>query len=204
MNGVVAFNVLTNDSLTTLILSYQYGVTHDLSRVCRRQRRSLKLSPFAQQKALILSQPDIFRCYMLLKLIEKNDLHHAKELLRQRPNGYLAPPVEASYIYGINNAAHLRDIEIIKFLHENQLAKATKDAMDIAASNGDIEIVQYLHANRKEGCSLIGFILAERYNYTAVIEYLNEHCSRDRNASPSVDPKLLAMNAVAKNMCHIQ
>ncbi|KDO33097.1 hypothetical protein SPRG_01909 [Saprolegnia parasitica CBS 223.65] len=199
-----SFSVLTNGPLSAMILSYQYGVTKEMSTVCLTARRKLKRRPLASQKHLILSQSDMFRGYLLLKLLEKDDLATAKELLRQRPTGYIAPPVESSYIYGLNNATRLRDLDLVKFLHENELSKATKDAMDTAAEFGDLEIVRYLHENRKEGCSLVAFVLAERHDHNDVLEFLTEHRPRDRNACPSADPKLLMIPAMLSNTCSIQ
>ncbi|OQS05335.1 hypothetical protein THRCLA_20651 [Thraustotheca clavata] len=200
----VAMSVLTNHSLCELVLSYQYGVTKELSAVSLSYRRKLRRTPLAAQKHLILTQTDMFRGYLLLKLLEKGDLAHAKDLIAQRPTGYIPPPVESSYIYGINNAVILRSLEMVKFLHENELAKATKDAMDTAAELGDFEIVKYLDQNRKEGCSLVGFVLSERHGHNDVVEYLEEHRPRDRNACPSADPKLLMIPAIVKNTCNIQ
>ncbi|OQR90057.1 hypothetical protein ACHHYP_05853 [Achlya hypogyna] len=199
----VAFTVLTNGPLTSMILSYQYGVTKELSVLCLAHRRKLKRRPLASQKQLILSQSDMFRGYLLLKLLEKDDLANAKELLRQRPTGYIAPPVESSYIYGLNNATRLRDLDMVKFLHENELSKATKDAMDTAAELGDLETVKYLHENRKEGCSLVAFVLAERHGHNDVVEFLTANRPRDRNACPSADPKLLMIPAIISNTCNI-
>ncbi|KDO33093.1 hypothetical protein SPRG_01906 [Saprolegnia parasitica CBS 223.65] len=186
----VAFAVLTNGPLLDSILSYQHGLSQGVSKIVMGYRKKTKHALVCKkQKQALLASPDMFRAYVLLKLIEKKDVRGAKALMAERPTGYTCPTFEGGYLYGINTAAQLRDAALVTFLHKQNVGKCTKHALDTAASNGDFEIAEFLVMNRDEGCSLAGFMLAEKHGHTKVLEFLREHRPRDQNKCPPVDPK---------------
>ncbi|OQR99258.1 hypothetical protein ACHHYP_07139 [Achlya hypogyna] len=185
-----ALSVLTNGPLLDNILSYQYGLSQGVSATVMGFRKKTKHAIVCKKKKqALLASPDMFRAYVLLKLIEKKDIIAAKALMAERPTGYACPSFEGGYLYGLNTAAQLRDLELVTFLHKQNVGKCTKHALDTAASNGDFEIVDFLVQNRDEGCSLAGFMLAEKHGHTKVLEYLRDHRPRDQNKCPPVDPK---------------
>ncbi|OQS00531.1 hypothetical protein THRCLA_21680 [Thraustotheca clavata] len=188
---MMAMTVFTNVSLMELVLSYQDGVTPELYKVMAMYRKRMEWS-LVPQKHQILADLNMFRGHVLLKLVEKGDVAMFRELIRQRPSGYTRPPrMESSYIYGINTAAARGQIEIVRFLTENDLAKCSKKAMDDAASNGDLAMVEYLDKNRTEGCSLVGFILSEKHGQTEVHEYLLQNRPDDQTKCPESDPQFV-------------
>ncbi|OQS01374.1 hypothetical protein ACHHYP_01175 [Achlya hypogyna] len=186
-----AMAVLTNAPLMGLAMAYQDGVTPELAKVFAMYRRRMQLS-LVPQKKQILGDVAMMRGHVLLKLVEKGDVVMARELQRQRPAGYTRPPrTESSYIYGLNTAAARGQLDIVRFLHEHDLAKCSTKAMDDAAANGDLAMVQYLHEHRREGCSLAGFILAEKHGHREVLDYLIAHRPQDQNKCPPADPQFV-------------
>ncbi|KDO25812.1 hypothetical protein SPRG_08755 [Saprolegnia parasitica CBS 223.65] len=186
-----ALAVLTNTPLLQLVCAYQDGLTPELSSVFLMYRRRMQRS-LVPQKKQILAKKDMFRGHVALKLVEKGDVAMLYELERQIPTGYARPPRnESSYVYGINTAAARGQLDVVRFLHQHDLAKCSKKAMDDAASNGDLAMVTYLDKHRNEGCSLAGYILAEKHGHRDVVEYLLAHRPQDQNKCPPSDPQFV-------------
>lgn len=72
-------------------------------------------------------------------------------------------------------AAEYGQLEILKFLHENELGGCTTEAMDYAAAGGHVEIVKFLHENRQEGCTTEAMDGAAQYGFLDVIKFLHEN-----------------------------
>ncbi|OQS05332.1 hypothetical protein THRCLA_02522 [Thraustotheca clavata] len=196
-----ALSVLTNDALLDTILSYQYGLSEYVSKTIQGYRRKAKHAIVCKKKKqALLESTEMFRAYVLLKLIEKKDIRAVKALMTERPTGYICPTFEDGYLYGINNAVQLHDLELVTFLHKQNVGKCTKHALDTAASNGDYEIVEFLVDNRREGLSLAGFLLAEKHGHTKVLEYLREHRSQDQHKCPPVNPQFSLIPTWIRNL----
>ncbi len=189
----VVMTVLANMHLSSMILSYQAGLTKEMSTMFQQYRKRMKLSVYNYK--CTLSNPAMVRTHILFKLLHKGKLDVAKKLLRQCLGSFILPTSRpnASFMSAMDNAARFRDLEILKYLHENELGTCTKAAMDIAAANGDLDIVQYLDKNRSEGCSLAAFIAAKENGHTQVFNYLQTHRRTDRSCLPPADPKAVIL-----------
>lgn len=81
----------------------------------------------------------------------------------------------------IDFAAMNGRLDIIKYLHINNLSECTIGAMDFAAAYGHFEVVRWLHYNRTEGCSTTAMDIAAALGYLPIVEFLhnnrNEGCT---------------------------
>ena len=75
----------------------------------------------------------------------------------------------------IDFAAYNGNIEIIRFLYDNNLRFSTKKAMDSAAENGHIECLKYLHKNLDVGCTSNAIDLAAKNGHLNVIKWLHNN-----------------------------
>lgn len=65
-------------------------------------------------------------------------------------------------------------LELVRWLHENGKS-CTKDAMDLAAGNGHLHVVQWLHENRTEGCSEYAMEFAAHDGHLHILQWLHEN-----------------------------
>ncbi|EGG19975.1 hypothetical protein DFA_07088 [Cavenderia fasciculata] len=76
---------------------------------------------------------------------------------------------------GIDKAAGKGSIEIIKFLHDNQVGKSNqwKGAMSRAVMNGHLSMVEWLHHNRTETGTTNEMDYACRNGHISIVEWLH-------------------------------
>ncbi|KAK1944227.1 putative ankyrin repeat protein L59 [Phytophthora citrophthora] len=73
------------------------------------------------------------------------------------------------------NSTAARNLELLKYLHEEIKIGFTTGAMNLAAEKGKLDIVQFLHDNRKEGCTTRAMDGAARNGHFAVVKFLHEN-----------------------------
>src|SRR4029078_7852564 len=81
----------------------------------------------------------------VIQYLRKNNIKPPSEffICRYQPKGSV---MDLATYYG--------KIEIVKYIHENNLVKCTENAMDMAAENGHFEVIKYLHENKIGECPI--------------------------------------------------
>lgn len=64
-------------------------------------------------------------------------------------------------------------LEILIYLHENNIGICSKDAMDLASLNGHFDIVKWLYKNRNEGYSDVAIKWALQNHHVEIVEFYN-------------------------------
>jgi hypothetical protein len=78
-------------------------------------------------------------------------------------------------IHNWNKCSSVGDLEIIKWLHKNNIEGCSSVAMDIASDNGHLEVVKWLHFNRTEGCTRDAMDYASENGHLEVVKWLHEN-----------------------------
>ncbi|EQC34330.1 hypothetical protein SDRG_08103 [Saprolegnia diclina VS20] len=154
-----AYDVLTLPSLATIIFAYQgTGVSTSLALAFQKHKTVLRQ---------LFSRPtnvhvEIFRGYVLCKLIAAKEVQLALELLAAFPERDMLalPPTNKKYVYTIDNAVRLQSVPLLTKLLERDFGKSSKAAMDAAATDGNLVMVQLLHEYRDDGCTYNAHVLA--------------------------------------------
>ncbi|EFA81194.1 hypothetical protein PPL_06031 [Heterostelium album PN500] len=90
---------------------------------------------------------------------------------------YLLNHVNTDFSSDAMDYACSKHLDIVKWLHENQSARATTLAMDNAAMNGRFEIVKWLNENRSEGCTQKAMDQAAGGGFLEIVVWLHENRS---------------------------
>ncbi|KAG1704697.1 hypothetical protein DVH05_005626 [Phytophthora capsici] len=89
---------------------------------------------------------------------------------------FLHEEIKVGFTTGaMNIAAEKGKLDIVRFLHENRTEGCTTRAMDGAARNGHFAVVKFLHENRTEGCTTSAMDGAARNGHLEVLQFLHEH-----------------------------
>ncbi|KAK1931929.1 putative ankyrin repeat protein [Phytophthora citrophthora] len=64
------------------------------------------------------------------------------------------------------------NLKMLQWLHYEQNAEWSTEAMDSAAENGHLEVVKWLHENRDEGCTMKAMTCAARNGHLKVLRWL--------------------------------
>ncbi|EFA83476.1 hypothetical protein PPL_03624 [Heterostelium album PN500] len=78
----------------------------------------------------------------------------------------------ASIDYRILQSDTTNNIDVIKWLHYNQIPSFNTQTLDLAAMHGNLEVVTFLHENRTEGCTKVAINHAVSYGHMDVVEFL--------------------------------
>lgn len=78
-------------------------------------------------------------------------------------------------IRSLESAAEDRNLEMLRFFHENSHDAWTSSIMDFAARSGHLESVEFLHKSRSEGCTTAAMDDAATNGRVEVVEWLHEH-----------------------------
>lgn len=70
-------------------------------------------------------------------------------------------------------AAKAGHLDIVRWLHENRSEGCTTNAMTWAAGNGHLDVVQWLHENRKEGCNEYAMEFAANQGHLHVLQWIH-------------------------------
>ncbi|KAF0697643.1 Aste57867_11692 [Aphanomyces stellatus] len=76
---------------------------------------------------------------------------------------------------GLDRAAGVGDLDLVRQLHAHEAMRATTDAMDDAAAHGFLDVVQFLHERRAEGCTTKAMDLAAAHGHADVVKFLHEY-----------------------------
>ncbi|KAL7751234.1 hypothetical protein RI367_003440 [Sorochytrium milnesiophthora] len=90
----------------------------------------------------------------------------------------------------IDSAAAGGWLDVVVWLHERGYTGCTTAAMDKAASSGHLHVVRWLHENRQEGCTTNAMTDAARNGWLNVVKFLAEH--RSEGCTPPVIQEVTA------------
>ncbi|OQR99653.1 hypothetical protein ACHHYP_20218 [Achlya hypogyna] len=99
------------------------------------------------------------------------------------------PVGNGTFLLTIDNAVRTGDFELLRALQDRQFGRASKDAMDIAATAGRLDMVQFLDENRSEGGTFAAFTGATAGSHDTVLEYLRTHRPQDELVAPRIKAK---------------
>jgi len=167
--NAAASEVLKDMKLLGRIIEFQDGLEEELAPIYRACRRKAieKGVPYPIQRCA----PAVFHCFVLFKLIYDKDFVLARMLMHSKRE-FAWPGLE----YGNNVMdvpAKYNALDVLKFLHENNLGGCTSKAMKMAAKNGSLEMVEYLYYNRSEGNIDAALKIAESKGHYAIINFLH-------------------------------
>ncbi|KAJ3312087.1 hypothetical protein HDU76_002964, partial [Blyttiomyces sp. JEL0837] len=160
---------------------------------------TINLSYFQPRETLDFDGHEvILPCFTIEALIFKhvNDgtprcasLTIARNLIKHQPFPYIQTFLRVckcpyfEFIFSLMDfAAKYGKLEVLQYLHENNISTCTTEAMDLASENGHLSVVEYLHENRSEGCTTEAMDAAARNGHLEVVKFLhynrNEGCTK--------------------------
>jgi len=166
--GILVFG---DCELLGYILKYQNGIPQILSSIyntCRRKKKGdayqNEFKPFA-----------VFRCFVLFKLIYDEKFELAKLLIACHSQNYFKWPALEYGSDVMDVVAKHNQLDLLIFLHDNNLGGCTSDAMDLAAKYGHLRIVEFLYFNRIEGCTATALKKAKAKCHHKIVAFLHVH-----------------------------